>query len=92
MDVEEIGVASAASPMVDDGNEPALENHPLHGEMVDDIFSGWTHSGICKRRVLISRNANPELTFWMNKSIEPSDLQIFEGSFLASFIKSMILP
>ena len=43
MDVEEIGVASAAAPMVDDNNEPAPENYPLHGEMVDNIFSGWTH-------------------------------------------------
>ena len=40
MDVEEIGVASAAAPMVDDDNEPAPENLPSHGEMVDDIFSG----------------------------------------------------
>ena len=32
MDVEEIGVVSAAAPMVDDDNEPAPENCPLHGE------------------------------------------------------------
>ena len=43
MDVEEIGVASAAAPIVDNDNEPAPENCPSHGEMVDDIFSGWTH-------------------------------------------------
>ena len=92
MDVEEIGVASAAAPMVDDDNEPAPENHPSHGEMVHDIFSGWTHSGICKRRALISRNAKPELTFWMNKSVEPTNLHIFEGLFFMSFIKSVILP
>ena len=92
IDVEEIGVASAAALIVDDDNEPALENHPLHGEMVDDIFSGWTHSGICKRRALISRNAKLELTFCMNKSVEPSHLQIFEGSFFTSFVNSMILP
>ena len=70
MDVEEIGVASAAAPIVDDDNEPTPENCPLLGEMVDDIFSGWTHSGICKRRALISRNTKPELTFWMNKSVD----------------------
>ena len=92
MDVEEIGVASAAAPMVDDNNEPAPENHPSHGEMVDNIFSGWTHSGICERRALISRNAKPELTFWTNKSVEPTNLQIVEGLFFTSFIKSMILP
>ena len=92
MDVEEIGVASAAAPMVDDDNEPAPENHPSHGEMVDDIFSGWTHLGICKRRALISRNSKPELTFWTNKSVEPTNLQNFEGLFFMSFIKSVILP
>ena len=46
MDVEEIGVASAAAPMVDYDNEPAPENHQSNGETVDDIFSGWMHSGI----------------------------------------------
>ena len=60
MDVEEIGVASAAAPMVDDDNEPAPENHPLNGEMVDDIFSGWMHLGICERKALISRNTKPD--------------------------------
>ena len=43
MDVEEIGVASAAAPMVDDDNKPAPENRLSNGETVDDIFSGWTH-------------------------------------------------
>ena len=60
MDFEEIRVASTAEPMVDNNNEPAPENHASHGQMVDDIFSGWTHSGICERRALISRNAKPE--------------------------------
>ena len=59
---------------------------------MDNIFSGWKHSGICEKRALISRNAKPELTFWMNKSVEPTNLQIFEGLFFTSFIKSMILP
>ena len=40
MDIEEIGVASAAAPMVDDGNKPAPEIRPSNGETVDDIFSG----------------------------------------------------
>ena len=77
MDVEDIGVASAAAPMVDDDNEPAPENRLSNGEMVDDIFSGWTHSGICERKALISRNTKPELSFWMNNSVEPSNLQSF---------------
>ena len=76
MDVEEIGVASAGAPMVDNDIEPAPENCPSHGETVDNIFSGWTHSGICERRALISRNTKLELTFWMNKSVEPTNLQI----------------
>ena len=92
MDIEEIGVASAAAPMVDDDNKPAPENRPSNGETVDDIFSGWMHSGICERKALISRNAKPELSFWMNKSVEPSNLQIWEGLFVTSFIKRMILP
>ena len=92
MDTEEIGVASAAAPMVDDDNEPAPENRPTNGETVDDIFSGWTHSGICERKALISRNAKPELSFWTNKSVEPSNLQIWEGLFVTSFIKRVILP
>ena len=92
MDVEEIGVASAVAPMVDDDNEPAPENRPSNGETVDDVFSGWTHSGICERKALISRNAKPELSFWMNKSVEPSNLHIWEGLFFMSFIKRMILP
>ena len=92
MDVEEIGVASAAAPMVDDDNEPAPENHPSNGETVDDIFSGWMHLGICERKALISRNAKPELSFWMNQLVEPSNLQIWEGLFFTSFIKCMILP
>ena len=92
MDDEEIGVASVAPPMVDDDNEPAPENCPLYGETVDDIFSGRTHSGICERRALISRNAKPELTFWKNKSVETTNLQFFECLFFTSFIKTMILP
>ena len=55
-------------------------------------FSGWTHSGICERRALISRNTKPELTFWMNKSVKPTNLQMIEGLFFMSFIKSVILP
>ena len=92
MDVEEIGVASAAAPMVDDDNEPTPENRPSNGEMVDNIFSGWMHLGICERKALISRNAKPELSFWTNNSVDPSNLQIFEGLFFMSFIKRVILP
>ena len=50
------------------------------------------HSGICERKALISRNAKPELSFWMSNSVEPSNLQIFEGLFFMSFIKRMSLP
>ena len=49
------------------------------------------NSGICERKAPISRNAKPELSFWMNNSAEPSNLQIFEGLFFMSFIKHMIL-
>ena len=85
MDVEEIGVASAAAPMVDDDNEPTPENHLSNGEMMDNIFSGWTHLGICERKALVSRNAKPELSFWTNNSVEPSNLQNFGGSLFHIF-------
>ena len=39
MDVEEIGVASAAAPMVDDDNKPAPENCPL-------MVKQWTISSL----------------------------------------------
>ena len=91
MEVEEIGVASAAAPMVDDNNKPTPENRPSNGETVDNIFSGWTHLGIRERKALISRNAKPELSFWMSQSVEPSNLQIWEGLIFMSFIKRVIL-
>ena len=47
-DHDEEVMATAAASMVDDDNEPAPENqHPNENETVDDIFSGWTHSGFC---------------------------------------------
>ena len=46
LDNNEEAIAAAAAPMVDDDNEPAPENQPNPNETVDDIFSGWYHSGI----------------------------------------------
>ena len=41
LDNDKEAIATAAAPMVDDDNEPALENQPNPNETVDDIFSGW---------------------------------------------------
>ena len=43
----------AAVPMVDDNNKPVPQNCPVANETVvgvDDIFNGWSHSGICECR------------------------------------------
>ena len=42
--------------MVDDDNEPAPENVQVAAEAVNDIFSGWEHSGVCHRRCMIQQN------------------------------------
>ena len=51
LDNDDAALARAAAPMVDDNNEPAPENCPVADENVGgDIFSGWSHSGICEHR------------------------------------------
>ena len=52
----------------------------------------WTHSNICESKATIQRNAKPELTFWMSSLSNPSNLNLFEGLFFSSFIKTTILP
>ena len=47
--------AAVAVPMVENDNEPAPEHHPVANETVGDIFSGWSHSGICEHRSTVSR-------------------------------------
>ena len=47
LDNDDAVAAAAAAPMVDDNNEPALENRPQPNETVGDIFGEWGHSGIC---------------------------------------------
>ena len=47
LDNDKEAISAVAPPMVDDDNEPALENQPNLNETVDDIFSGWYHCGIC---------------------------------------------
>ena len=46
LDHHEEVMPTAAASMTDDDNQPAPENQPNPSETVDDIFSGWTHSGI----------------------------------------------
>ena len=58
MDIDVVVVVAHSLPMVDNDNEPALENEPAaEGAPVDDIFSGWGHSGVCYRKSLVQGNA-----------------------------------
>ena len=93
LDNDKEAISAAAPPMVDDDNEPALENQPNPNETVDDIFSGWYHSGICHRRSTICHNAKPELKFWRSADAdaEPSNVDLFLGLFFSDFIKTTIL-
>ena len=47
---------------------------------------------ICERKATIQRNSKPELTFWMSSLSNLSNLNLFEGLFFLSFIKTTILP
>ena len=85
-------VAAAAAPMVNDDNEPAPENVPVAAEALNNIFSGWEHSGICHHCCMIQQNPESVLKFWTTRDGEPSNLQLFEGLFLMPFIKTVILP
>ena len=60
MDIDDVVVAAHSLPMVDNDNEPAPENEPTaDGAPVDDIFSGWGHSGVCYRKSSVQGNAVP---------------------------------
>ena len=56
LDADDYMVAAGAAPMVDDDNEPAPENVPVDAEAVNDIFSGWEHSGVCHYHCMIQQN------------------------------------
>ena len=76
-------MATAAASMVDDDNEPAPENQPNPNETADDIFSGWTHSGICHCQSSVHHNMKPEWKFWRGAEadLEPSNIDLFLGLF-----------
>ena len=60
MDFDGVVVAAHSLPMVDNDNEPALENEPAaDGALLDDIFSGLGHSGVCYRKSSVKGNAVP---------------------------------
>ena len=60
MDIDVVVVAAHSLPMVDNDNELALENEPAaDGALLDDIFSGWGHSGVCYRKSSVKGNAVP---------------------------------
>ena len=93
MDIDDAVVVAHSLPMVDNDNRPALENKPVaDGALVDDIFSGWGHSGVCYRKSLVQGNAVPHLTFWTRGECEPLNLQLFEGFFFTTFVKHTIIP
>ena len=84
-----------AAPMIDDDNQPAPENLPSTEDSTgatNDIMGQWTHSGICDQKATIQHNAKPELTFWTLLLSNLSNLNLFEGLFFSSFIKTTILP
>ena len=95
LDNDDITSVMAAAPMVDDDNQPAPENLPSTEDSTgstNDIMGQWSHSGICDRKATIQRNAKPELTFWTSSLSNPTNLNLFEGLFFSSFIKTTILP
>ena len=93
MDIDDVVVAAHSLPMVDNDSKPALENEPVADDvLVDDIFSGWGHSGVCYRKSLVQGNAVPQLNFWTSGECEPSNLQLFEGFFFSTFLKHTIIP
>ena len=60
MDIDDVVVVAHSLPMMDNHNEPALENEPAaDGATLDDIFSGWGHSGVCYRKSLVQGNTVP---------------------------------
>ena len=70
--------AVVMAPIINNDNEPAPENHPVANETmvgVDDIFSGWSHSGICEcRSTVCHQDSKPELKFWTSSETEPTNL------------------
>ena len=95
LDNDDIISVMAAAPMIDDDNQPAPENLLSTEDSTgatDNIMDQWTHSGICDWKATTQRNAKPELTFWMSLLSNPSNLNLFEGLFFSSFIKTTILP
>ena len=95
LDNDDIINVMAGAPMIDDDNQPAPENLPSTEDSTgatDDIMGQWTHSGICDWKATIQSNAKPELTFWTLLLSNPLNLNLFEGLFFLSFIKTTILP
>ena len=83
------------APMVDDDNEPAPENHPVANKTVvgvDDIFSGWSYSGVCEHRSTVHQDSKQELKFWMSSETEATNLCLFEAFFFKDYIKNTIIP
>ena len=88
-------VVAVAAPMVDDDNEPAPENFPVANKTVvgvDDIFSGWLHSGICECRSTVHRDSKPDMKFWMSSETETTNLCLFDALFFKDYIKNTIIP
>ena len=95
LDNDDIIGMMAAAPMIDDDNQPAPENLPSTEDSTgatDDIMGLWTHSGICEWKATIQRNAKPELTFWTSSFSHLLNVNLFEGLFFSSFIKTTFLP
>ena len=63
LNADDYTVAAAAAPMVDDNNETAPENVLDAAEGLNNIFSGWEHSGICHHCCMIQQIPKSVLKF-----------------------------
>ena len=76
--------------VVDDDNEPLLENVSPACVNNDSIFENeWGHNGICPRR-MATNNSNPEPQLNVAFS-NISRVELFEAFFMKDFIKNTIL-
>ena len=95
LDNDDAAPVAVAVSMVDNDNEPTPENHPVANETVDDIFSGWSYSGICE-----CRSTNSSLRFPTRAEVldifrdrTNKSVSLFEAFFFKDYtFKNTIIP
>ena len=88
-------IANICPDMVDDDNQPLLENIPTEEQQattanLPQIFSSWGHGGSCYRCLEGGRKHKARLSF--NTDVNPTIEQLFEMFFFKDFILKVILP